>query len=101
MGRQIFRLLLFGIVAFFAVRACRDWQAKEAAKHEIVRDPESAATPSYVTDKTRRMEAEARAIAQRFEEIRNATDMSDAEKERALAEVLERQRKLAAEGEGR
>ena len=104
MARQFFRLVLLGVVAFVAIRACKDWQARQidrAVDRSSPSDPEAATASTYATEKARRMEEEARAINQRFEEIRNATGMTESERQRALAELMERQRRLLAEGESK
>ena len=106
MGRQLFRLLVLGIAAFLAYNAYRDWRAKRddsassSASRPASRPITSPETTTYTSEKTRRMEAEARAIERRFEEIRSS-NMTDGERDRAIAELLERQRRLAAEGESK
>jgi hypothetical protein len=94
---RLLRLLLVAAAAYLAYWLYRDVTASRDGGRRPAEEP-AAATRDYATGTTRRMEAELRDIERRLQELR-ASNLSDAERDRAVAELLERQRQLVAGGE--
>jgi len=97
MSRSTAPLLLPALVACLAAGTLVAGCTTKRERAPVPRQDTSAATPS-AAETTRRMEEEARSMNQRFEEVK-AGNLSDAEKEKAVSELLERQQNLQQIGE--
>lgn len=91
-------LRCLGALAFVALLACGDHRTS-APSVASQPTPESASPELSEAERTRRMEEEAKAIRERWEEVKTM-EGTVAEKEEAIRELDERQRQLMREGEG-
>lgn len=98
MTRSILRGLALLAVASLTL-ACPSPRAKRETRRAPAEPTAAEETRSSEADRTRRMEEQAREINQRWSETQQM-EGSDADKERAVQELLEKQQQLNREGQG-